>query len=139
MRTIILEGEEMVEYMIKPDDLPNLLDCMEELFELLGDNVCPTNLAERMTIKTGRHYQFHHVSYLLRSFGFLTRHLDGKPVGNYCYVVYDKDLIDSLKKECPKITERIKNKTPELSIYSKECKRTDVNLFEPNLRSNRLA
>jgi hypothetical protein len=124
--------------MIKPDDLPNLLDSMEELFKLLGDNVTPTNIAERMTTKTGRPYQFHQISYLLRSFGFMTRHLDGKPVGNYCYVFYDKDLINLLKKECPRIREMAKLKVENLSPYSQELKRTDVNLFEPNLRSYRI-
>ena len=128
----------MTEYMIKPDDLPNILDCMEELFKLLGDNVTPTNLAEKMTAKTGRPYQFHQVSFILRSFGFITRHLDGKPVGNYAYVFYDKDLINLLKKECPRIKELTKAKAECLSPYSQELKRTDVNLFEPNLRSNSL-
>ena len=128
----------MTEYMIKPDDLPNLLDCMEELFKLLGDNVTPTNLAEKMTAKTGRPYQFHQVSFILRSFGFITRHLDGKPVGNYAYVFYDKDLINLLKKECPRIRELTRIKTENLSPYCRETNRTDANLFDPRLKSSSL-
>jgi hypothetical protein len=123
--------------MIKSDDLPNLLESMEELFKMLGDNVTPTNLAEKMTAKTGRPYQFHQVSFLLRSFGFMTRHLSFKKV-NYAFVVYDKDLIGVLKRECPRIKERTEARAGCLSPYSKEI-RTDVNYFEPNLRSHRIA
>jgi hypothetical protein len=127
----------MTEYVIKPNELNVLIESLRELFKELGDNVCSKLVAERMQLKTGRPYQYHQVSYLLRIFGFTARKLMGRSEGrNNYYIIQDDELIERLAKESPQITERTKNKTPELSVYSKECNRTDVNLFEPNLRSN---
>jgi hypothetical protein len=66
----------------------------------------------------------------------MTRHLSFKKV-NYAFVVYDKDLIGVLKRECPRIKEMTEARVECLSPYSKELK-TDVNYFEPNLRSYRI-
>jgi hypothetical protein len=130
-------GNNMTEYMIKPNEISVLAESLKELFAELGDNVNPKLVAERMQLKTGRTYQYHQTSYLLRLCGFTTRKLEGRIEGrNNYYIIQDDELIERLRKESPQITERTKNKTPELSVYSKECNRTDVNLFEPNLRSN---
>jgi len=127
----------MTEYMIKPNEILVLAESLKELFTELGDNVNPKLVAERMQLKTGRTYQYHQTSYLLRLCGFTTRKLEGRTEGrNNYYIIQDDELIERLAKESPQITERTLSKTPELSVYSKECNRTDVNLFEPNLRSN---
>lgn len=124
----------MAEYIIKPNEISVLTESLKELFAELGDNVNPKILAERMQLKTGRTYQYHQTSYLLRLCGFFTRRLEGRIEGrNNYYIIQDDELIERLRKDSPQITERTKNKTPELSIYSKECNRTDVNLFEVRL------
>jgi hypothetical protein len=89
-----------------------------------------------MQLKTGRTYQYHQTSYLLRIFGFTTRKIARRFEGrNNYYIVQDDDLIKSLTKDLPHVAERTKNKSPELSPYSKECGRTDVNLLNLRPRS----
>lgn len=125
----------MAEYMIKPDELPVMLESLKELFSELGDNVTPRILAERMQLKTGRTYQYHQASYLLRMFGFVTRKIAGRIESrNSYFVVADYELIDKLIKESPQVAKRTEAHAVNLSPYCKEVRRTDINLFEPNLR-----
>lgn len=125
----------MTEYMIKPDELPMMLESLKELFSELGDNVTPRILAERMQLKTGRPYQYHQASCLLRMFGFVTRKVSGKAESkNSSFIVADYELIDKLTKESPQVAKRTEAHAVNLSPYCKEVRRTDINLFEPNLR-----
>ena len=109
----------MTEYIIKPNEAGILAESLKELFQELGDNVTPKILAERLTKKTGRPYQYHQSSYLLRMFGFEARKCE-KKVGdrNSRFVVQDDALIERLIRESALISERTRNKVPEISIYS---------------------
>lgn len=129
----------MTEYHIKLNEVSVMVQSLRELFQELGDNVNPKILAERMQLKTGRTYQYHQASYLLRLFGFTTRKLEGRIEGrNNYYIVQDDDLMDKLIKESPQIAERTKANQEDISLYSRQAQRADVNLFEPNLRSSNL-
>jgi hypothetical protein len=125
----------MTEYHIKLNEVSVMVQSLRELFQELGDNVNPKILAERMALKTGRTYQYHQTSYLLRLFGFTTRKLAGRMEGwNNYYIVPDYDLLGKLEKESAQITERTKANQEDVSPYSRQAKRTDVNLFNSNLK-----
>jgi hypothetical protein len=109
----------MTEYMIKPNEAGVLAESLKELFQELGDNVTPKIVAERLVKKTGRSYQYHQASYLLRMFGFEARKCEKKDGNrNSRFVVQDDALIERLIKESALISERTRNKVPEISQYS---------------------
>ena len=60
------------------EDIPVMLDCLQELFNEYGDAVTPTLLVERMEGKLNRHVQMHVVAYQYTSLGFVTKRLNAK-------------------------------------------------------------
>ena len=104
----------MVDYIVKIDDLRKMLESMQELYQE-SEYVSPKMLAERITKKIGRVYNYHRVAYLFTQLGFVT-------VNNRAerYIVRDDERIEKLISELPQIEARTKAnagiKSP--SIYS---------------------
>jgi len=59
----------------RSEDIPVMLDCLQELFNEYGDKVTPTLLVERMERKLHRHVQMHVVAHQYASLGFVTKRL----------------------------------------------------------------
>ena len=55
------------------EDIPVMLDCLQELFNEYGDAVTPTLLVERMEQKLHRQLRMHAVAYQYTSLGFVTK------------------------------------------------------------------
>ena len=55
------------------EDIPVMLDCLQELFDEYGDAVTPTLLVERMERKLHRHVRMHVVAHHYASLGFITK------------------------------------------------------------------
>jgi hypothetical protein len=104
----------MVEYIIQPEDFRKILESMQELFQET-DSVSPKMLAERITQKIGRNYNYHHVSYLFTLLGFVTANR-----GMERFIVRDDEKINKLISELPQIEARTKANAGKLapSIYS---------------------
>jgi hypothetical protein len=60
------------------EDIPVMLDCLQELFNEYGEAVTPTLLVERMERKLHRHVRMHVVAYQYTSLGFVTKRLNAK-------------------------------------------------------------
>ena len=60
------------------EDIPVMLDCLQELFNEYGDKVTPTLLVERMERKLHRHVQMHVVAHQYASLGFVTKRLNAQ-------------------------------------------------------------
>ena len=88
----------MVEYIINPQDIPMMVDSLIELFQE-SDKVTPKMLAERMTIKLGRYFNYHHVSYLFTLFGFVTSPSKEYATRTVRYLVRNDELLVKLKAE----------------------------------------
>jgi hypothetical protein len=63
---------------IEQEDIPVMLDCLQELFNEYGDAVTPTLLVERMEIKLHRHVRMHVVAHQYTSLGFVTKRLNAE-------------------------------------------------------------
>ena len=63
---------------IEQEDIPVMLDCLQELFNEYGDAVTPTLLVERMERKLHRHVRMHVVAHQYASLGFLTKRLNAQ-------------------------------------------------------------
>ena len=59
------------------EDIPAMLDSLQELFQEHGDTVTPTLLVSRMEQKLHRRLHMHMVAYLYRSLGFVTKRIEG--------------------------------------------------------------
>ena len=68
----------------RSDDIPAMLDSLQELFNEYGDAVRPTLLVERMEQKLHRRVPMHVAAYLYTSQGFVTRRGNGQ--NNYCII-----------------------------------------------------
>ena len=66
------------------EDIPVMLDSLQELLSEYRDAVTPTLLVERMERKLHRHFQLHVVAHLYTSLGFVTKRLNGQ--NNYCII-----------------------------------------------------
>jgi hypothetical protein len=55
------------------EDVPVMLDSLQELFSEYGDTVTPTLLVDRMERKLNRRLHMHVVSHLYTSLGFVTK------------------------------------------------------------------
>ena len=64
------QEKEMTQYLVKPNDIPDLIDCMIEAFKET-DKVSAKMLAEKMIQKTGRPFTYQNVSYLYSLLGFV--------------------------------------------------------------------
>jgi hypothetical protein len=62
----------------RSEDIPVMLDCLQELFNEYGDKVTPTLLVERMERKLHRHVQMHVVAHQYASLGFVTKRLNAQ-------------------------------------------------------------
>ena len=58
------------------EDIPVMLDCLQELFNEYGDKVTPTLLVERMERKLHTHVQMHAVAHQYTSLGFITKKMN---------------------------------------------------------------
>ena len=59
------------------EDIPVMLDSLQELFNEYGDTVTPTLLVKRMESKLHRHVSMHVVAYQYTSLGFVTKRIPG--------------------------------------------------------------
>ena len=60
------------------EDIPVMLDCLQELFNEYRDAVTPTLLVERMESKLHRQVRMHVVAHEYTSLGFVTKRLNAK-------------------------------------------------------------
>ena len=60
------------------EDVPVMLDCLQELFNEYGEAVTPTLLVERMERKLHRQMPMHVVAHQYTSLGFVTKRLNAK-------------------------------------------------------------
>ena len=60
------------------EDIPVMLDSLQELFDEYGDAVTPTLLVERMERKLHRQMPMHVVAHQYTSLGFVTKRLNAK-------------------------------------------------------------
>jgi hypothetical protein len=60
------------------EDIPVMLDSLQELFDEYGDAVTPTLLVERMGRKLHRQVRMHVVAHQYTSLGFVTKRLNAK-------------------------------------------------------------
>jgi len=105
----------MTQYIIKPNDIPNLMDSMIECFSET-DRVNAKLLAEKMTEKTGRIFTYQNVGYLYTLLGFVST-----PVENRAerYLVKNLELIENIKRECPVVSEKTMEVNKLTSPYNK--------------------
>jgi hypothetical protein len=73
------------------EDIPVMLDSLQELFNEYGDAVTPTLLVERMERKLHRRLHMHVVAYLYRSMGFVTKRIEGH--SNHYYIIPNLELL----------------------------------------------
>jgi hypothetical protein len=73
------------------EDIPIMLDCLQELFQEHEDTVTPTLLVSRMEQKLQRHLQMHVVAYLYTSLGFVTKRIEGHC--NHHYIIPNTELL----------------------------------------------
>ena len=67
------------------EDIPVMLDCLQELFDEYGDKVTPTLLVERVESKLHRRVSMHVVAYQYTSLGFVTKRIPGTS-SHYCII-----------------------------------------------------
>jgi len=117
----------MVDYIVKSDDFRKMLESMQELYQE-SEYVSPKMLAERITQKIGRNYNYHRVAYLFTQLGFVTAN---KGVDRY--IVRDDERINKLISELPLIEARTKanDGTKNPSIYSGSRDFTTWHYFQP--------
>jgi len=63
---------------IGKEDIPVMLESLQELFDECGDRVTPTQLMVRMEGKLHRHLRMHVVAHQYTSLGFVTKRLNTK-------------------------------------------------------------
>ena len=68
----------------RSEDIPAMLDSLQELFNEYRDAVTPTLLSERMESKLHRRLPMHVVAHLYTSQGFVTKRINGQ--NNYCII-----------------------------------------------------
>jgi hypothetical protein len=82
------------------EDIPVMLDCLEELFNEYGDAVTPTLLVERMEAKLHRHMPMHVVAHLYTSQGFITKSVIA--LQKYC-IIPNPELLAQKRAEYRKV------------------------------------
>jgi hypothetical protein len=87
----------MPEFQVKPNDIPMMFLCLEELFLEFGNKVTPTNLAERMSKKLNKPIDFRYASYLSRQFGFITMQSTTYKDKLQRYIIPDYELLKKVK------------------------------------------
>jgi hypothetical protein len=66
------------------EDIPVMLDCLQELFNEYGDAVTPPLLIQRMERKLHRHMRMHVVAHEYASLGFFT--IRNNALQKYCII-----------------------------------------------------
>ena len=91
----MLEANQMTQYVIKPNDIPDLMDCMTECFAVT-EKVNARMLAQKMIQKTGRHFSYQNIGYLYTLLGFVA-----SPIENTAerYLIRDDKKIAELKAD----------------------------------------
>jgi hypothetical protein len=79
------------------EDIPVMLDCLQELFQEHGDMVTPTLLVNRMEQKLHRRLHMHVIAHLYSSLGFVTRPAAGN---SYCIIPNPELLTEKRAQYC---------------------------------------
>ena len=82
------------------EDIPVMLDCLQELFDEYGDAVTPTLLVERMESKLHRQVRMHVVAHEYTSLGFVTKRITHN--SNYC-IIPNPELLLELRAQYRKV------------------------------------
>ena len=80
----------------RSEDIPVMLDCLQELFNEYGDEVTPTLLVERMESKLHRHMQMQSVVHQYASLGFVTKRLNAQSKYN---IIPNPELLVELRAQ----------------------------------------
>ena len=83
------------------EDIPVMLDCLQELFNEYGDNVTPTLLVERMESKLHRQVRMHVVAHEYTSLGFVTKRIP-RTSSRYC-IIPNPELLLELRAQNRKV------------------------------------
>lgn len=91
----------MTQYVIKPNDIPDLMDCMTECFAKT-EKVNARMLAEKMKQKTGRPFTYQNIGYLYTLLGFIA-----SPIENTAerYLIRDDEKVTKIKADSIRIAE----------------------------------
>ena len=91
----------MTQYVIKPNDIPDLMDCMSECFAET-EKVNASMLAEKMKQKTSRPFTYQNIAYLYTLLGFIAT-----PVDNTAerFLVRDDAKVRQIKADSEKYRE----------------------------------
>jgi len=73
------------------EDIPVMLDCLQELFNEYGDAVTPTLLERQMEQKLHKRMPMHIVAYLYTSQGFVTRRIVAR--SNSYFIIPNPELL----------------------------------------------
>lgn len=89
----------MTEFSVKSKDISTMVETLSELFQENGSEVKPKQLADRMAIKLNRRIHYSYVSYLLSSFGFITRPSPRHADRASRYIIPDDELLRKMQAE----------------------------------------
>jgi hypothetical protein len=82
------------------EDIPVMLDCLQELFTEYGDAVTPTLLVERMERKLHRHVRMHVVAHQYASLGFVTKRFNAE---QKYHIIPNPELMAEMKAQFGKV------------------------------------
>jgi hypothetical protein len=82
------------------EDIPVMLDCLQELFSEFGDAVTPTLLVERMERKLHKHMPMHIVAHQYTSWGFVTKRFNAQQ--KYC-IIPNPELLAEIRAQYRKV------------------------------------
>ena len=91
------------------EDIPVMLDCLQELFNEYGDAVSPTLLVERMERKLHRHVRMHVVAHQYTSLGFITKRFDAQQ--KYC-IIPNPELLAEKRAQFGRVDNNDNRKKP---------------------------
>ena len=91
----------MAQYVIKPNDIPDLMDSMTECFNETN-KVSAKMLADKMIQKTGRPFTYQNIGYLYTILGFVAT-----PVQNTAerFLMRNDELINKIKADSERYRE----------------------------------
>ena len=85
---------------IGKEDIPVMLDCLQELFNEYGDSVTPTLLVERMERKLHRHVRMYVIAHQYTSLGFVTKRFSAQQ--KYC-IIPNLELLAEIRAQFCKV------------------------------------
>jgi len=80
------------------EEIPVMLDCLQELFNEYGDAVTPTLLVERMETKLHRHVPMHVIAHQYASLGFIIKRPNS--LQKYCFIPNPELLAEKRSQFC---------------------------------------